>query len=52
MLNLKLLNNCKPNDPHENKQMNMKITSYAINKLYLPFKKKFYIKIFPRLNQL
>lgn len=41
MLNLKLFNNCKPNDQHENKQMNMKITSYAINKLYLPFKKKF-----------
>lgn len=42
MLNLKLFNNCKPNDQHENKQMNMKITSYAMNKLhvYLPFKKK------------
>lgn len=37
MLNLKLFNNCKPNDQHESKQMNMKITSYAMNKLYLSF---------------
>lgn len=40
MLNLKLFYNCKLNDPHESKQLNMKITSYAMNKLYLLFKKK------------